>query len=73
MFCYLWVHKKYRQPYLGLVEGNRFDEPFLLQEKRSRMKIMLVDPNQDLPMQTIEDLLQQALLLYKTGVIPIKG
>ena len=23
MFCYLWTHKKYRQPYLGIVEGTR--------------------------------------------------
>ncbi len=28
MFCYLWVHKKYRQPYIGIVEGNHFNEPF---------------------------------------------
>lgn len=25
-FCYLWVHKKYRQPYIGIVEGKYFDE-----------------------------------------------
>jgi hypothetical protein len=22
MFCYLWTHKKYKQPYLGIVEGK---------------------------------------------------
>lgn len=22
MFCYVWVHKKYKQPYLGIVEGK---------------------------------------------------
>jgi len=21
MFCYLWMHKKYKQPYLGIVKG----------------------------------------------------
>lgn len=25
MFCYLWVHKKYHQPYLGIVEGRHID------------------------------------------------
>jgi hypothetical protein len=25
MFCYLWFHKKHKQPYIGIVEGNRFD------------------------------------------------
>ena len=32
MFCYLWVHKKNKQPYLCIVEGKYFDEPFLIQE-----------------------------------------
>lgn len=72
MFCYLWFHKKYKQPYIGIVEGNRFDEPFLIQEVRSRMKIMLLDPNEDLPLQTIENILQKPINLYKTGVIKIK-
>ncbi|MBK9492710.1 MAG: DUF1801 domain-containing protein [Haliscomenobacter sp.] len=65
MFCYLWIHKKLGQPYLGIVEGKHFEQPFLLQEKRSRMKIMLFDPNEDLPLETIESILQQALKLYQ--------
>jgi hypothetical protein len=69
MFCYLWVHKKHKQPYIGIVEGKRFNEPFLIQEDRSRMKIMLFDPNKDLPLKTINTILQQAINLYKTGVI----
>jgi hypothetical protein len=73
MICYLWVHKKYKQPYMGIVEGNLFDEPFLLQEKRSRMKIMLFDPNVDLPLQAIENILQKLLDLYRAGQIKIKG
>jgi hypothetical protein len=72
MFCYLWFHKKHKQPYIGIVEGKRFDEPFLIQEDRSRMKIMLFDPNKDLPLQTIECILQKAINLYKTGEIKIK-
>ncbi|MBS1660494.1 MAG: DUF1801 domain-containing protein [Bacteroidetes bacterium] len=72
MFCYLWVHKKYKQPYIGIVEGGRFDHPDLIIEKRSRMKIMLFDPNKDLPIKTIKDILRQALNLYKSGVIKIK-
>jgi len=72
MFCYLWLHKKHKQPYIGIVEGKRFDEPFLIQEDRSRMKIMLFDPNEDLPLQTIENILQKAINLYKTGEIKIK-
>lgn len=64
MFCYLWTHKKNKQPYVGFVEGKLFDEPFMLQEKRSRMKIFLIDPNEDLPIYQIELLLQKALDFY---------
>ncbi len=73
MFCYLWVHKKLKQPYLGIVEGKRIDHPNLLIEKRSRMKIMLFNPAEDLPITVIEEILQQALNFYKTGEIKLKG
>ena len=72
MFCYLWVHKKYLQPYIGIVEGKRFDHPELIIEKRSRMKIMLFEANQGLPIKTIQSILKQAIDLYKTGVVKIK-
>jgi hypothetical protein len=71
MFCYLWIHKKDKQPYIGIVEGNRFNHPDLIIEKRSRMKIMLFDANEDLPIDTIETILQNALNLYRTGEIKI--
>jgi Domain of unknown function (DU1801) len=73
MFCYLWVHKKHQQPYLGMVEGKHFDEPFLIQEERSRMKIMLIDPTKDLPVKTIENILQKSLDLYRTGIVKIRS
>lgn len=65
MFCYLWVHKKYRQPYLGIVEGKLINHPDLIIEKRSRMKILLIDPNQDLPIEKIAGILGEAIKLYK--------
>jgi hypothetical protein len=71
MFCYLWVHKKLGQPYIGLVEGKHFDQPFLIQEMRSRMKIMLLDPAMDLPVERITSVLKQALNLYKKGIVKI--
>lgn len=64
MFCYLWVHKKYKQPYLGIVEGKRINHPQLLLEKRARMKILLLDPAKDLPVKTINLILKSALKFY---------
>jgi hypothetical protein len=65
MFCYLWVHKKNGLPYIGIVEGRRIDHPALIIEDRARMKIMLLDPNTDLPVETINSILKIALSFYK--------
>ncbi|MET6998718.1 DUF1801 domain-containing protein [Chitinophaga defluvii] len=72
MFCYLWVHKTHHLPYIGIVEGKRLEHPQLITEKRARMKIMLLDPNKDLPVKTIKSILKEALNLYKSGVVKIK-
>ncbi|MES2279760.1 MAG: DUF1801 domain-containing protein [Bacteroidota bacterium] len=65
MFCYLWVHKKYHQPYIGIVEGKQIDHPDLLQEKRARMKILLIDAAQDLHLDKIDGILSAVIALYK--------
>jgi len=65
MFCYLWVHKKYHQPYIGIVEGKKIDHPDLIIEKRSRMKILLLDPDKNLPMKKINAILKEVISLYK--------
>jgi len=64
MCCYLWMHKKYKLPYIGVVEGKRLNHPDLLQEDRARMKILLVDPTKDLPLDVINEVLNMMLALY---------
>lgn len=71
MFCYLWIHKKLKQPYIGIVEGKHFDESFLIQENRSRMKILLLNSVEDLPLERIEKVVQKAINLYKSGTIKV--
>lgn len=72
MFCYLWIDKKTNFPYLGIVEGKRIDHPGLVQDDRSRMKVIAFDPNEDLPLETILYILDSALLLYTSGLIKTK-
>ena len=72
MFVFLWVHKKLQQPYILFVEGHRFNAPFLLQEKRSRMKIMLFDAEKNIPVKKVEGILKKALDLYHNGIVKIK-
>lgn len=72
MFCYLWTDKKTDEPYILMVEGKHLDHPELETGDRSRMKIFKINPNKDLPIKTIEGILQKALDLYKTGIIKLK-
>ena len=62
-FCYLWVDKKSNQPYLGVVKGSQINHPNLIQEQRAKMKIMYFNPDEDLPIETIEEVLQIAIKL----------
>jgi len=65
MICYLWMHKKHLQPYIGIVEGAKIQHPELIQEKRARMKILLVDPGKNIPVKKIDLILKEVLELYK--------
>ena len=72
MFCYLWTDKKTDEPYILMVEGKYLDHPELEVGDRTRMKIFRVNPNKDIPVKTIERILQNALDLYKTGILKVK-
>jgi hypothetical protein len=72
MFCYLWTDKVTHEPYIGFVEGNRMNHRELEQGKRSRMKIMRIDPNKDLPVKAIQSILNEALDFYRNGIIKVK-
>ncbi len=65
MFCYLWIHKKNGQPYLGIVDGALIDHPALLQEKRARMKILLFDPERDVEIKMLRGLLEKMVALRR--------
>jgi Domain of unknown function (DU1801) len=64
-FCYLWIHKKFKQPYIGFIEGSKTNHPDLLKEKRVKMKILLVDPTKNIPVKKINIILKEAIALCK--------
>jgi hypothetical protein len=72
MFCYLWTDKKTDEPYILMVEGNQIEHPELEVGSRLRMKIFRINPKEDLPLDTIEIILQSGLDLYRKGHIKIK-
>ena len=72
MFCYLWTDKKTKEPYMLFVEGKHLHHPLLEEGSRVRMKVFRVNPDEDLPIETIRLLLQNAIELYKNGTIKVK-
>ncbi len=72
MFCYLWTDKKTQEPYILMVEGKYLDHPALEEGDRKKMKIFRVDPQKDLPIETIGAILRKALELYTTGKIKMR-
>jgi hypothetical protein len=63
--CYLWFHKKRQQPYIGVINGRIFNEPQLIQENRRNIRIFLIDPYTDLPVEVLTELLNNILDYYK--------
>ena len=69
MFCYLWTDKKTNEPYILFVEGKHLNHYQLESGSRKRMKIFRVNPNQDIPIDTITLLIQNAINVYKNGTV----
>ncbi len=64
MFCYFWSDRKTGLPYIGFVEGRNIDHPLLEQGNRKRMKILRINPKEDLPIEVINEILEEAIGLY---------
>jgi hypothetical protein len=63
VFCYLWTDKKTDEPYILMVDGQHLLHPKLEKGNRKRMKIFRVNPREDLAMDSIYALLDEALEL----------
>jgi hypothetical protein len=68
MLFYLWIDKKLKVPYIGITNGYQLEHPALTQGKRTRIKLLFVDPEQDLPVELITDLLQQSIKLCEASL-----
>ena len=72
MFCYFWKDKKTQEPYILFAEGNHLNHEHLEAGNRARMKIFRVNPNEDIPIKTLQNILNSALELYRNGKIKTK-
>ena len=71
-FCYLWIDKRTNKPYILMVEGKLIDHPMLEEGDRAKMKILRIDPEEDLPLELIVEVLNLGLNLYLNGTIKLK-
>ena len=73
MFCYLWTDKKTAEPYMLFVEGKHLHHPELETGDRARMKILRVDPKKDIPIHRIRAILNDALNVYRDGIVKARS
>lgn len=59
--CYLWMDKKTKEPYIGIIDGHLINHPSLEKGDRKQIKIMRVDPNEDIDVEAIEEILKEAI------------
>ncbi|MFS4468212.1 DUF1801 domain-containing protein [Maribacter sp. 2210JD10-5] len=64
IFCYLWIDKKTQSPYIAIGKGVEIEHPDLIQGKRTFTKLLMIDPNEDIPIEKIHIIFDMAMKLY---------
>ncbi|MDZ7845819.1 MAG: DUF1801 domain-containing protein [Owenweeksia sp.] len=60
MFCYLWIDKNTRYPYVGFADGHKIVHPLLVQGNRKRMKVLPINPRRDIPLAALHEIMALA-------------
>ena len=63
MFCYLWYDKGTGFPYLAFVDGGKMTNPNLESGNRKRMKILTINPSEDLPISLLDEFFKEAIAI----------
>ena len=65
-FCYIWMYKKkFSQPYLSFLQPDLIEHEALISEENKRYKKIYFNPELDLPIETIHNILELAIGVYK--------
>ena len=56
--------KKTQHPYIAVGKGTKIDHPNLVQRKRTFTKILMIDPSEDIPIDTTHTIFDLAMGLY---------
>lgn len=60
-FCYLWQENKSKQLYIGIVKGHLIDHPNLTKGNRKKMKVFMIDPELDIPVEDIYEIFEKII------------
>lgn len=64
MFCYLWTDKKTNMPYVCFAKGSKSNNPHLELGTRKTMKSLTINPNEDIPVEVLNEILTEMAQLY---------
>ncbi len=64
LFCYLWIDKKTQFPYIAIGKGVQIEHPDLIQGNRTFVKLLMIDPEKDIPIKKINEIFDLAMKLY---------
>lgn len=64
MFCYLWTDKKTNMPYVCFAKGIKSNNPHLELGTRKTMKSLTINPNEDIPVDILNEILTEMAQLY---------
>jgi hypothetical protein len=73
MFCYIRVMNGSGIPYIGIANGHAIQHEGLIQEDRKRMKVLLLNASEDLPLKKINAILTAARLFQDEAIKPKAG
>lgn len=65
MFCYFWFHKKSKEPYIGFMKGKFMKNKSLVAGDRKLIKILAVDPEKDIDISLLREVLKEAIKCYE--------
>ncbi|MDP1801044.1 MAG: DUF1801 domain-containing protein [Bacteroidota bacterium] len=64
LFCYFSISKKSRALYIGFVDGNKINHKKLVAEGRKQIRVFYIDPNKDIDIKNLNEILNLAIKLY---------